>query len=116
MVLGYLGMILMRKFLLIEFLNFKMSDYFKTNNLKKEFQDFIENVLLKVLECGLCEKYSCKWHKYFLVTWNQCREARCSSCVTFKSSVKILSKTLDSDGKSYVQDFITDFLKISNKS
>ena len=29
-VLGWLGMILTRKFLLIEFINFKMSDYFKT--------------------------------------------------------------------------------------
>ena len=45
-------MILMRKFLL----NFKMSDYFKTDILKKEFQGFIENVLPKVLECGLCKK------------------------------------------------------------
>ena len=115
-VLGQLGMILMRKFLLIEFINFKMSDYFETDILKKEFQDVIENALPKVLECGLCKKYSCKWHKLFLVSCNQCREARCLSCVTFKSSVEILIKTLDSDGKTYVQKFITDFFKISNET
>ena len=95
---------------------FKMSDYFKADILKKEFQDFIENVLPKVLECGLCKKYLCKWHKQFLVSCNQCRQARCLSCITFKSSVEILIKTLDSDGKNYVQNFITDFLKISNET
>ena len=83
-------MILMRNFLLLEFINVKMSDYFQTDTLKKEFHDFIENILPNVLECGLCEKNSCKWHKQFLVSCNQCREARCSSCVTFKSSVETL--------------------------
>ena len=68
------------------------------------------------MECGFCEKYLCKWHKQFLVTCNQCREARCFSCVTFKSSVEILLKTLDSDGQNYVQDFITDFFKISDEA
>ena len=66
------------------------------------------------MACGLSEKYSCKWHKQFLVSCNQCREAHCSSFVTSKSSVEILIKTLDSDGKNYVQNFITDFLKINN--
>ena len=51
----------------------------------------------------------------FLVSCNQWREASCLSCVTFKSSVEILIKTLDSDGKNYVQNFKTDFLKLSNK-
>ena len=64
----------------------------------------------------MCKKYSGKWHKQFLVSCNQCREAHCSSCVTSKSSVEILIKTLDSDGKNYVQNFITDFLKISNET
>ena len=30
--------------------------YFKTDVLKKEFQNFTEKVLPKVLECGLCKK------------------------------------------------------------
>ena len=41
---------------------------------------------------------------------------RCSSCVTLKSAVETLVKTLDSDGRGYVQNFIVDFLQISNKT
>ena len=66
------------------------------------------------MECGLCEKYSCKWPKQILVTCNQCRDARCLPYVTFKSSVEILVKNLD--GEKYVQNFVTDFLKISDKT
>ena len=31
-------------------------NYFKTDILKKEFQNFVDNILPDVLECGLCEK------------------------------------------------------------
>ena len=34
------------------------------------------------------------------------------SCVTFKSAVETLIKTLDSDGRMYVQNFVVDFLQI----
>ena len=61
--------------------------YFKTDVLKKEFQNFTEKVLPKVLECGLCEKQSCKWHKQFLITGSQCRKVCCAPCVTFKSAL-----------------------------
>ena len=97
-------MILMKIFLLIGFINCKSWTILK--------QNFTEKVLPKVLECGLCKKYSWKWHKQLLLTCNQCREARCLSCVTFKSAVETLIKTLDSDGRMYVQNFVVDFLQI----
>ena len=50
------------------------------------------------------------------LTCSQCREVRCLSCVTFKSAVKTLVKTLDSDGRKYVQNFVVDFLQISNET
>ena len=62
------------------------------------------------------KKYSCKWHKQFLLTCNQCREARCLPGVTFKSAVETLIKTLDSDGRMYVQNFVVDFLQISDET
>ena len=48
-------------------------NYLKTDIWKKEFKNFTEKILPKVLECGLCEKYSCKWHNKFLLTCSQCR-------------------------------------------
>ena len=41
---------------------------------------------------------------------------RCLPCVTFKSAVETLVKTLDSDGKKYVQKFIVDFRQISDET
>ena len=40
----------------------------------------------------------------------------CLPCVTFKSAVEILIKTLDSDGREYVQNFVVDFLQISDET
>ena len=40
----------------------------------------------------------------------------CSPCVTFKSAVETLIKTLDSDVRMYVQNFIVDFLQISDET
>ena len=40
----------------------------------------------------------------------------CLPCVTFESAVEILIKTLDSDGREYVQNFVVDFLQISDKT
>ena len=89
-------------------------NYFKT--YFKEFQNFAKKVLATVLECGLCKKYSCKWHKQFLLTCKQCRERRCLPCVTFKSAVETQIKILDCDGKMYVQNFVVDFPQISNET
>ena len=41
---------------------------------------------------------------------------RCFPCVIFKSAVETLVKTLDSDGKKYVQNFVVDFLQISDET
>ena len=91
-------------------------NYFKTDILKKEFQNFVDNILPDVLECGLCEKYSCKWHKLYLLTCNQCKDIQCSPCIIFKSTVDSLMKFLDDDGRNYFQNFVTDFFGISDTS
>ena len=41
---------------------------------------------------------------------------RCFPCVTFKSAVETLVKTLDSDGKKYLQNFVVDLLQISDET
>ena len=64
----------------------------------------------------LVQKIFIKWHKQFLLTCSQCRKVRCFPCVIFKSAVETLVKTLDSDGKKYVQNFVVDFLQISDET
>ena len=83
-------------------------DFFKTDILKEEFR-----ILPAISECELCEKYSFKWHKIYLLTCSQCRDIRCSSCVMFKSAFEILIKSPDDDGKNHFENFVTDFLGIS---
>ena len=84
-------------------------NYFKTDILKKEFKHFANKILPAVSECGLCEKYFCKWHEIYLITCNESRDARCSACFMFKSILEILIKSLDNDGLNYFENFVTDF-------
>ena len=84
-------------------------DYFKTDILKKEFEEFKEKVLPKVLECGLCKKYSCENH-------SQCREVHGSNCTPFKQALEMLLNNSDSDVRHYIENFVTDLLKISNET
>ena len=91
-------------------------DYFKIDILKKEFEKFKENVLPKVLECGLCKKYSCENHKKLLLSCSQCREVCCSNCTVFKQALEMLLNNPDSDVRHYIENVVTDFLKISNET
>ena len=56
---------------------------------------------------GPCGKFSCKWHKEFILTCGQCRDVRCSNCVMLKSSISLLVELADDDGRNYLQNFIT---------
>ena len=84
--------------------------------LKKELRNFLDRILPAISESRLCEKYSCKWQKCYLLTCSQCRDIQCSSRVMFNSAIEILMKSLDNDGKNYFKNFVTDFLGISDVS
>ena len=62
----------------------------------------------------MCEKYSSRHHKTYLLTCSQCKEAKCKACFMLKTMLKILIKFLDDDGLSYLENFIVDFLNISD--
>ena len=49
-----------------------------------------------------------------MITFNQCRDARCSACFMLNSTVEILIISLDNDGLNYVENFITVFLRIND--
>lgn len=91
-------------------------DYFKTDVSKREFRNFVYEILRVIPKCGLCEKYSCRHYKTYLLTCSQCKEAKCKDCFMLKTTLKILIKSLDDDGLSYFDNFIVDFLNISDIS
>ena len=92
-------------------------EIFKTYILKKEFERFHKENLLEILKCGYCQKTACKsWQKKFLVSCKYCREAFCKPCHNFNIAKGTLTKTVDSVAKDYIEDFIKDFLCISNQT
>ena len=91
-------------------------ELFKTDTLKKEYEIFKNDLLIKVMECSYCDVKSCKGHKKYLITCNQCRLAMCKNCHKFNESRKILYNAADEIGKDYLNNFIVHFLNIGKQS
>ena len=92
-------------------------EIFKTVVLKKEFERFQKEDLIEVLRCGYCQKTACGlWHKPFLSSCKYCREIFCKKCPKFNIAKDLLLKNSDSTTKDYIENFIQDFLCISNKT
>ena len=69
---------------------------------KNKIKTLTEEILPLVSKCGPCGNFSCKWRKKFLLTRSQCRDVRCSNCVTLKSSISLLMKLADDDDRNYL--------------
>ena len=91
-------------------------DLFKTNILIQEYERFQNEVLINVLECGLCQKSSWEYHKKFFIGCDRCRKAWCQPCISFKIAKQTLLQNLDNEGKKYLENFIKDFLNLSNET
>ena len=91
-------------------------ELFKTVELKREFKEFSNIILPKVLECGFCNKTSCTWHSKFDVTCLHCRKIQCRNCRQFNISKNILLKAASAETVDYIYNFICDFLNLSNES
>ena len=92
-------------------------EIFKTDILKKEFGRFQKEDLIKILQCGYCQKNACEWiHNKFLVSCKFCRETFCKNCQNFNTTKEIPLKKVDKLGKDYIENFIKDFLNISDQT
>ena len=90
-------------------------EIFKTNVLKKEFQKIQKENLIQILECGYCQKTACgSWHNKFIASCKYCRETFCKACHSFNTAKNTLLENADLIAKDYIENFITDFLCISN--
>lgn len=83
---------------------------------KKEFERFEKEILFNVLDCNLCQKSSCQYHHRFLFNCSQCRKEWCKPCKIFNCAKQTLLQNFDKDGKAYVENFISDFLNLSDES
>ena len=67
--------------------------------------------MVQILECGYCQKTACEpFHRKFLVSCKFCKETFSKSCHNFN-----IAKEIHQTGKEYIENFIKDFLGISNK-
>ena len=90
-------------------------ELFKTKELKNEFEE-MKKLLPLILVCNYCQKESCIYHSKFIISCTLCRNARCKNCVTFNISKSILLKSSSEETKTYLENFICDFLNITNES
>ena len=92
-------------------------EIFNIDILKKEFERFQKENLVEILKCRYCQKTACEsWHNKFLVSCKYCREAFFQACHNFNIAKETLTKSVDSVAKDYIEDFIKDFLCISNQT
>ena len=89
---------------------------FKSETLKKEYEEFNKKLLPAVLECGLCNKISCQYHSKFIISCTLCRNAACKNCRKFNISKDILLKTASAETVDYLYNYISDFLNLSEES
>ena len=92
-------------------------EIFKTHILEKEFEKFQKENLVEILKCDYCQKTASQsWHQKFLVSCKYCREAFCKACHNFNIAKETLFKAADSIGKKYIENFIKNFLSVSNET
>ena len=90
-------------------------ELFKTKELKNEFEE-MKKLLPSVIECNYCKKETCMYHSKFIISCTLCKNARCKNCFKFNISKLILFKSSSKETKTYLTNFICDFLNISNES
>ena len=76
----------------------------------------MKKLLPSIIECNYCEKKACLYHSKFIISYTLCKNARCKNCFTFNISKSILLKSSSEETKTYLENFICDFLNISTES
>ena len=78
-------------------------ELFKTDLLKREYDRFQNEVLINVLECGLCQSFSHgESDKKVFLGCDRCRKAWCQPCIIFNFPKQTLLENLDCKGRKYL--------------
>ena len=90
-------------------------EIFKSDILKKEFDELVKKTLPEILACnyyniGFCEMQGC-----FIATCRKCRTDRCGPCRVFNIQMDSLMRASREYEKKYIFNFVLDFLNISSE-
>ena len=91
-------------------------DLFKTDILKKEYNDSVKRALPKIIECNYCNINCCKNHYHYEVMCRNCRSEKCKNCQFFKQQMDALMKAAHEYTKQYIYNFLSNFFCISKES
>ena len=91
-------------------------ELFKSDILRKEYNDFIKNTLPKLVNCNYCNKISCNNHYQYEVICTRCRNEKCKNCYTFHAQIDVLMNGAVKKTKDYIYNFIMDVFSIGDES
>ena len=91
-------------------------EIFKSDILKKEFDEFVKKTLPEILACNYCNVGFREMHGRFIATSRKCRTDRCGPCRVFNIQIDALIRTSREHGKKYIFNFVLDFLNVSNET
>ena len=91
-------------------------EIFRSDVLKREYREFVNDIQPTVIKCDYCNIDSYKWHNRLNISCNLCREQRCSICFKFNLTRNFLMQNADDIGKTFLYNFILVFLNISDES
>ena len=94
----------------------KALEVFRNDVLKKEYEEFINEILPKVLNCNYYNISYCNFHSRFVAFCKKCCSERCNNCRVFNLQMDMLMQAADVVGKNYIFNFVLDFLNISSES
>ena len=84
-------------------------ELFKKEFLKKEYKEFVEKTLPKIVECNYCNYKCCRNHYHFEVMCLNCRTERCVNCQTFNQQMYALMQAVNKQTKKFIYNFVSDF-------
>ena len=96
--------------------SFLEMELFKTEFLKKEYKEFVEKTIPKIVECNCCNHNCCKNHYHYEVMCLNCRTKRCKNCQIFNQQMDALMQAANEQTRKYIYNFMSDFFSLSNES
>ena len=91
-------------------------EIFKSDILKKEFDEFVKKTLPEILACNYCNVGFCEMHGRFIATCRKCRTGKCGPCRVFNIQMDSLMRASGEYGKKYIFNFVLDFLNKSSET